>query len=208
LNTGEGGFLITDNAEAFARAVVYSGAYEGRASIHFANSCPPIDQFAYPIFSLRMDEIRSALANSLLTRLPGRLAAHRRVHDRVRDGLAGLPGIALREPVADGAYLGEALVFRLPGATADDAAWFAQALSAEGISARALGDPGDPNVRAFWNWRFMVGSDAAAARALCPNAARYVSEAVDVALSANLSREDCDQLIEAVDRVAHARLAG
>ena len=87
-----------------------------------------------------------------------------------------------------------------------DAAWFAHALCAEGISARALGDPDSPNVRAFWNWRFLVGEDADAARARCPNAARYIGEAVDVPLSANLSRDDCDQLIEAVHRVAHARL--
>jgi len=206
LNTGEGGFLISNNDAAFARSVVFSGAYEGRAARHFPDGCPPMDQLAYPIFSLRMDEIRAALANALLLRLPDRLAAHRRVYDRVATGLSGVPGIALRRPVADGAYLGEALVFRLPGAAAEDAAWFAEALCAEGISARGLGDPGKPNVRAFWNWRFLVGSDADAAKALCPSAAKYVCEAVDVPLSANLTREDCDQLIQAVDQIAHSQL--
>lgn len=208
LNTGEGGFLISDDDVAFAKAVVYSGAYEGRAFRHFEDEAPPIDQFAYPIFSFRMDEIRAALADRLLDRLPARLAAHKRVYQRVSAGLAGVAGIALREPVADGAYLGEALVFRLPGTDVADASWFAQALCAEGISARALGDPVRRNVRAFWNWRFLVGTDADAARALCPNAARFVSEAVDIPLSANLTADDCDQLIEAVTRVAEARLAG
>ncbi len=208
LNTGEGGFLITDDDTAFAKAVVLSGAYEGRAWRHFEDGPPAIDQFAYPIFSFRMDEIRAALADRLLDRLPARLAAHKRVYQRVSDGLAGVPGIALREPVADGAYLGEALVFRLPGTTITDATWFANALCAEGIAARALGDPVRPNVRAFWNWRFLVGADEAAAKALCPTAATCVTEAIDVPLSANLSADDCDQLVEAVSRVAEARMAG
>jgi dTDP-4-amino-4,6-dideoxygalactose transaminase len=205
LNTGEGGFLLTDDSEAFAKAVVYSGAYEGRVARHFPDGREPeFDQLAYPIFSLRMDEIRAALAGALLDRLPERLAAHQRVYRYVAAGLADVAGIRLRRPVADRAYLGEALVFRLPGATIPQAAWFAHALCAEGISARALGDPASPNVRAFWNWHFLLGHDPEKARLRCPNAARFVAEAVDVPLSANLTREDCDQLIAAVHRVAAA----
>jgi len=205
LNTGEGGFLLTDDAEAYARAVVYSGAYERRLERHFPGGAPAaVHDLAYPIFGLRMDEIRAALANAMLDRLPARLAAHRRNHDRVTAGLAGIPGIALRHPVAPGAYLGEALVFRVVGATPRQSAWVARALRAEGVSARALGDPDDANVRAFWNWRFLLGSDPDAAKALCPNATRYVGEAVDIPLSANLTAVDCDELVTAVTKVAAA----
>lgn len=204
LNTGEGGFLLTDDSEAFARAVVLSGAYEGRMARHFPAGAPDVDDLAYPIFSFRMDEIRAALAEALLDRLPARLAAHRRNYDRVAGGLAGVPGIALRQPVSPDGLLGEALVFRLPGATADRSAWFAAALRAEGFCARALADPADRNVRAFWNWRFLVGPDPDKARATCPNTARYLAEAVDVPLSANLTADDCDQLVEAVGKVAGA----
>jgi dTDP-4-amino-4,6-dideoxygalactose transaminase len=205
LNTGEGGFLLTNDREAFARAVVYSGAYEGRVARHFDDDVPELDQLAFPIFSLRMDEIRAALAGALLDRLPDRLAAHQRIYAYSESGLADVPGIRLRKPVAHRAYLGEALVFRLPGAEIPEAAWFAHALCAEGISARALGDPASPNVRAFWNWHFLLGHDPEKAKLRCPNAARFVAEAVDVPLSANLTREDCDQLIAAVHRVAYAR---
>ncbi|HEX6501495.1 MAG TPA: aminotransferase class I/II-fold pyridoxal phosphate-dependent enzyme [Micromonosporaceae bacterium] len=204
LNTGEGGFLLTDDDEVFARAVVYSGAYEGRLHRHFRDGEAPIDDLAYPIFGVRMDEIRAALAESLLDRLPARLAAHRRNYDRVAAGIGALDGVALRRPVAPDAYLGEALVFRVPGATERQSAWLAAALRAEGIDARALADSGDRNVRAFWNWRFLVGPDADAAKARLPMTTRYLSEAVDVPLSANLTESDCDQLVEAVARVLPA----
>jgi dTDP-4-amino-4,6-dideoxygalactose transaminase len=204
LNTGEGGFLLTDDPEVYARAVVFSGAYEGRLARHFPGVAPPVDDLSYPIFGVRMDEIRAALAGSMLDRLPARLAAHRRNYDHVAAGLARVPGVALRTPVAEGAYLGEAMVFRLPGATGTQSAWVAAALRAENIAARALADAGDCNVRAFWNWRFLVGPDAAAARDRLPVTAGYLDETVDVPLSANLTPADCDQLIAAVARVVPA----
>ncbi|MCP2340011.1 DegT/DnrJ/EryC1/StrS family aminotransferase [Actinomadura rupiterrae] len=204
LNTGEGGFLLTSDPNVHARAIVYAGAYEGRMARHFDGDPPPVDDLAMPIFGLRMDEIRAALARGLLRRLPERLAAHHRNHDRVAAGLAELPDVALRRPVADRAYLGEALVFRVPDASSAQTAWIAAALRAEGIAARALGDPGDTNVRAFWNWRFLF-PDAAKARAEFPVTARRLDEAIDIPLSANLGERDCDQLVQAVRKVLAAR---
>lgn len=204
LNTGEGGFLLTDDPRAYARAVVYCGAYEGRMARHFPGEAPAVDDLAHPIYGFRMDEIRAALAGSLLERLPDRLARHRRNHDHVVSRLAGLDQIALRRPVAEGAYLGEAVLFRLPGASPADCAWFARAVAAEGIDARALGDPCQVNVRAFWHWRFLLGPDAAAARAALPRSARYIAETIDIPLSANLTPADCDDAVAAVTKVLTA----
>ena len=204
LNTGEGGFLITDDSEAYGRAVVLSGAYEGRCRRHFAAcDCPDIDDLALPIYGFRMDEIRAALATSLLERLPERLFRHRRNYTYVASRLSTMDAIVLRRPVADGAFLGEALVFRLPGADAARSAWFAEALRAEGIDARAPADPGDRNVRAFWNWKFLPDEPEATGGAL-PETTRYLREAVDVPLSANLERADCDQLVAAIAKVLAA----
>lgn len=207
LNTGEGGFLITDDTEAYQRAVVYSGAYEGRSERHLtdtdADAAPPLDDLSLPIFSFRMDEVRAALAASLLARLPGRLERHRRNYTYTAQRLSTMDGLALRRPVADGAFLGEAMVFRLPGADTERSAWFAAALRAEGIDARALADPSDRNVRAFWNWRFLPETPQELAAAL-PVTTRLLGEVVDLPLSANLERADCDQLVDAVAKVLAA----
>jgi dTDP-4-amino-4,6-dideoxygalactose transaminase len=151
-----------------------------------------------------MDEIRAALATSLMDRLPARLAAHRRNHDRVAAGLSTIRGIVPRRPVTPDGYLGEAVLFRIPGAAATLVAWFARALRAEGIDARALGDPEDTNIRSFWNWRFLLGPDAAAARSRWPRTAAYLTESIDIPLSANLDANDCDQVVAAVDRIVSA----
>jgi dTDP-4-amino-4,6-dideoxygalactose transaminase len=200
LNSGEGGFLVTDDRELFARAVVLSGAYEGRLRRHFPDGEPPIStDLDLPLLSFRMDEIRAALLRAELQRLPIRLEQFRRNYAYVAEALADLP-IALRQPVAPGAYLGEALIFRVT-----DAEWFARALRAEGIDARNLGSVRDTNVRVFWNWRFLFGDkDVAAIQAMLPATTRYLRQAVDVPLSSCLSRTDCDQLVTAVRKVLSA----
>ncbi len=203
LNSGEGGFLITDDSALFARAIVLSGAYEGRCARHFPDGPVPLDtDLSLPLLSLRMDEIRAALLRSELVRLPLRLACFRRNYDQVRAALAGVRGIEIRQPVAAGAYLGEAFIFRVPG---QDAQWFADALCAEGIDARNLGSARDTNVRAFWNWRFLFGSAGVSEiQSQLPVTTGYLQNSVDVALSSTLSAEDCDQLVTAVRRVARA----
>src|SRR5258708_22854467 len=201
LNCGEGGFVLTNDAAIFARAVVLSGAYEGRYRRHFPDVEPPIStDLDLPLFSFRMDEIRAALLRSELDRLQVRLDCFRRNYEHVAAGLSGVPGIAVRRPTARGAYLGEALLFRSIDA---DANWFARALCAEGVDARNLGAADDQNIRAFWNWRFMFDDmDAAEIKALLPETTRYLEQTVTVPLSSSLSAADCDQLITAVRKVA------
>jgi dTDP-4-amino-4,6-dideoxygalactose transaminase len=203
LNSGEGGFLITNDSKLYARAVVLAGAYEGRVARHFADGKPPLDtDLSLPLLSMRMDEIRAALLRSELVRLPQRLACFRRNYGYVATALADVEGIHIRQPVASGAYLGEAFIFRVPDGQAQ---WFADALCAEGIDARNLGSASDNNVRAFWNWRFLFRTaDVTRIQAQLPRTTGYLQEAVDVALSSTLSLEDCDDLIIAVRRIARA----
>jgi dTDP-4-amino-4,6-dideoxygalactose transaminase len=183
--------------------VVLSGAYEGRCKRHFPDGEPPVaSDLDLPLFSFRMDEIRAALLRAELTRLGVRLERFRANYDHVAGELEDTSGIAIRAPVAPGAYLGEALVFRALGG---DAEWFAHALCGEGIEARNLGSSADHNVRAFWNWGFMFGdTDAAAVKAMLPNTSRHLEQAVDIPLSSTLSARDCDQLVRAVRKVAAA----
>jgi dTDP-4-amino-4,6-dideoxygalactose transaminase len=203
LNCGEGGFLLTGDSLLFARAIVLSGAYEGRCRRHFNGAAPPIpSDLEMPLLSFRMDEIRAALLRAELGRLPIRLKRFRANYDYVSGALSDVPGIVIRQPVEPGAYLGESIIFRLPDG---DAKWFAHALCCEGIDARNLGSDTDTNVRAFWNWRFMFGtSDVGVIKASLPRTVRYLEQAVDVPLSSTLDRDDCDHLITAVRKIASA----
>lgn len=203
LNTGEGGFLITNDSLLYARAIVLSGAYEDRYRRHFPDGAPPIpSDLELPLLNFRMDEIRGALASAEMDRLPIRLACFKRNYDYVAAQLAGIPEIKIRQPVAPGAYLGEAFIFRTPGM---DAKLFCKALCKEGIDARNLGSDDDNNVRRFWSWRFMYeGKSVEEIKALLPTTVKYLQEAVDIPLSSTLTQQDCDDLIAAVRKVVRS----
>lgn len=206
LNTGEGGFLVCRDATQFAKAVVLSGAYEGRFKRHFAGQPPEICDLDYPLFSFRMDEIRAALAHAEMARLPRRLEILRSNYDYVVDQIADLERISVRQPVIPGSYLGDSLIFHLPHDSHDQVVQVAAALRSEGVDARALGSANDPNVRCFWNWRFLFrGKSPAEIRALLPATTQHLSHAIDIPMSPTLTRADCDDLIRAMRKVMQRR---
>jgi dTDP-4-amino-4,6-dideoxygalactose transaminase len=206
LNTGEGGFLVCKDATQFAKAIVLSGAYEGRYKRHFSGPAPDICDLDYPIFSFRMDEIRAALACAEMDRLPRRLEILRTNYDYVAGKLAEHDRIALREPVSPGSYLGDSLIFRLPQATGEQVVQIAAALKREGVDARALGGPNDPNVRCFWNWKFLFkGMTPSELSELLPRTVQHLSHAIDIPMSPTLTRADCDDLLLAIRKVLKRR---
>lgn len=205
INTGEGGFLVTSDRDLFERAVVYSGAYEQQIKRHTEPSPPIISDLTLPIFSFRMDEIRGAMARHQLVGLEKRIATFQENYRYVASHLDSLDPIRLRQPVTEGAFLGESLIFRIPGATAQQVSWFVQALCAEGIGARGLGDDSRPNNRCFWNWRFAFPEET---REVTMNRYRrsttLLKEAIDIPLSITLTKADCDDLITAITKVCNA----
>jgi dTDP-4-amino-4,6-dideoxygalactose transaminase len=201
VNTGEGGFLLTDDTQLFARALLLSGAYEGRAARHFKGGKAPLEDLSLPLFNFRMDEIRGAVAASQLRKVPRKVARLGANFRAVTAALAEVPGIALRRPVAPGATLGARAMFRLPGAEPERVIWFARALSAEGIHAVAVG--GEGNSRVFWNWRFLFpGQSQAEVKRRLPSTTRHLSESISLELRATLEAKDCRDLIAAVKKVA------
>jgi dTDP-4-amino-4,6-dideoxygalactose transaminase len=203
INTGEGGFLITDDDQLFARALRLAGAYEGRAARHPGDAGDATSDLALPLYSFRMDEIRGALAAAQMNRLPLRCQRLRSNYSYLASAASEIAGVAVRQAIAPDAFLGEALLLRILGAAPEDTSWFAAALRAEGIDARALGCRRDINVRCFWNWRFLFpGSDPDSIRQQLPRTAALLDQTVDVPLAPVLTRADCDQLIEAIAKVA------
>lgn len=210
LNSGEGGFLITDDSTLFARATLASGAYEGRLRRHFPDSEPPIEDLTVPVYNFRMDEVRGALASAQLDRLPDRLTTLTSNYTHIVTELADIGEVRIRQPIEPGALLGEAVIVRIPDSTPDFVAWFAAAMRAEGVSARAFGDPDDLNVRAYWTWRFLFpGRDRDWMRSLLPATTRYLDQSIDIPLAPTVGAQERSDLIESVHKVAdHARANG
>jgi dTDP-4-amino-4,6-dideoxygalactose transaminase len=201
INTGEGGFLVTDDDLLFERAVAFSGAYEGRVAKHLPGPAK-CNHLAIPLFNFRMDELRGAVALAQLGRLPERVAKLAANYRQVCDIVSCYPELAVRRSFREESTLGDSLLLHLLVGTPQDAQWLADALVAEGISARCLGPHGGLNVRTFWTWEFMFpGMSADAIRRTLPRTASVLDRTIDIPLSPMLEPADLDDLDRALEKV-------
>jgi dTDP-4-amino-4,6-dideoxygalactose transaminase len=117
INSGEGGLIVTDDADLAARMVLLSGSYM-LYDRHAA--APPPEAFEglgleIPNVSGRMDNLRAAILRPQLAVLPERAAAWTALYRVVEQGLAGTPGLRLiPRPEAEG-FVGSSFQFGLPG---------------------------------------------------------------------------------------------
>ena len=86
INSGEGGFVTTDDDEIAAKMIYLSGCYERRYGKHAVR--PPDDlcevaMAEMPNLSCRMNEVTAAVMRPLIANLPQRVEAYNRRYDSV-----------------------------------------------------------------------------------------------------------------------------
>ncbi|MDO6589837.1 aminotransferase [Loktanella sp. D2R18] len=105
INSGEGGLLISDDAEGMARAIMLSGSY---MLFERHRAAPPAETFAQikyetPNISGRMDNLRAAILRPQLRDLATQAARWNARYTAVEAGLVDTPGLRLiTRPSAEG----------------------------------------------------------------------------------------------------------
>ena len=97
LNGGEGGIITTNDADLAARAILFSGSYMLYEQ-HIAR--PPLEVFDKwksntPNYSLRLNELTSAILIPQLDELESKNMRWREIYDILQDGLEQVDGITL-----------------------------------------------------------------------------------------------------------------
>lgn len=197
INTGEGGFIITNSKNLFERAVVLSGAFESRVNGHFeeANIQNNFDQ-QLPLYSFRMDELRAAVALSQFPTLNDKLAKYKSNYNYLIEKIQQY--VKVREPYYADGFLGDSLIFFVDDERGSEVA---RCLSAEGINARCLGEA--DNVRSFTQWKFLkeVADVEFLNTSTIKRTTSLLNSTVDVPLSHMLEKEDLDDLVQAIEKV-------
>ncbi|WP_454781898.1 DegT/DnrJ/EryC1/StrS family aminotransferase [Legionella sp. WA2022007384] len=202
LNTGEGGFILTNDRELYLKCVILSGAYERLYEKHFCGQQCAIDFTSLPIFNFRLDEIRGALGLSQLKKLNKRLNLLSQNYHYAIQGMTHLKHLRPRSTWHEEVLpLGDNLLLELDGSI-KECCWFADALTAEGIDTKALGDLNKINVRRFWDWSYLF-KDIARHEIpnLYPNSFKHIRSYIDIALSPTLKKEDLDEFLTAINKV-------
>ena len=90
INAGEGGILVTDDADLVARAVIMSGAYEHNWKKHAVlHEAFERWQNNLPLYNLRMNNLSAVVIRPQLPELARRVADGRANHDYVAARLNG-----------------------------------------------------------------------------------------------------------------------
>ncbi|WP_340262209.1 DegT/DnrJ/EryC1/StrS family aminotransferase [Sulfitobacter pontiacus] len=189
VNAGEGGILITDDADLVARAIIMSGAYEHNWKKHpgIADACARW-QNKLPLYNLRLSNLSAVLVRAQLAELPRRVADGLRNHDYVAAKLNAAPQIDVPAPLAPETRAPDSIQFNLVGL--DDAAIraFAEASAKAGVKVQVFGQSTD-NARAFWNWQFIEDLPD------LPRTRAMLMTACDVRLPVQLQPSELDAIV-------------
>ncbi len=192
LNAGEGGILITDDADLVAQAVIMSGAYEHNWKKH------PVLHDAFekwqnklPLYNLRLNNMSAVLVRAQLAEVPRRVKDGLRNHDRVATALDASPYFSVPAPLAPEQRAPDSIQFNMVDFTAEQAQDFVAHAAELGVKIQIFGASED-NARAFWNWEFIgPQGDLSQTR-------NMLMQACDVRLPARLSVDDCDKVATAI----------
>ena len=205
LTSGEGGMLVTEDADLAARVVIMSGAYEHNWKKH------PVPQRAFarwqnrlPLYNTRLGNLSAAILRPQLAELPRRAADGRRNHDHVASRLDATRWFSVPAPLPGEKRAPDSIQFNLVGMDDAQVAAFVETAGTRGLPVQVFGLGAD-NARAFWNWGFLGDLPD------LPQTRSMLMRACDVRLPARLTLEDCeliaDVLVDAaasVDGVAAA----
>ncbi|MEP1963807.1 DegT/DnrJ/EryC1/StrS family aminotransferase [Tateyamaria sp.] len=187
VNSGEGGFLVSDDAEIMARAIMLSGSYMLFES-HLA--APPIEVFAdikydTPNISGRMDNLRAAILRPQLADLATQCARWNERYFALEKGLRDTPGLAIVERPEQETIVGSSIQFLLLDWSADNVNDVLARCAARGVDLKWFGAPEPVAFTSRYDsWRFapstpMVASD------------RVLASIVDMRVPLTFSLEDC-----------------
>ncbi|WP_299504317.1 aminotransferase class I/II-fold pyridoxal phosphate-dependent enzyme [Cypionkella sp.] len=190
INSGEGGFLISDDAEVMARAVLLSGSYMLYGRHRAAPDAAAFEavRMQVPNVSGRMDNLRAAILRPQLGLLADRVARWGERYRALEAGLRGVPGLRLVERPVEETYVGSSFQFLLPGWSSARVGALLGRVLARGVELKWFGaaDPVAFTSR-YQHWGYAEPQSL-------PQTDRILAGLVDMRVPLTFSVEDCAQI--------------
>ncbi|MCB1333845.1 MAG: DegT/DnrJ/EryC1/StrS family aminotransferase [Roseivivax sp.] len=187
VNSGEGGFLVTDDDAVAARAVMLSGSYMlyGR---HLAAPGPEAFEavkYDMPNISGRMDNLRAAILRPQLRALAVQVNRWNERYRTVEDGLRHTPGLTVVERPPQERYVGSSIQFLLLDWAPDRVREVVRRCAARGVELKWFGaaEPAGFTSR-YDSWRYAPSEPM-------PRSDRILAGLLDMRLPLTFSLDDC-----------------
>ncbi len=190
MNSGEGGLLICDDAQAMARAIMLSGSY---MLFERHRAAPPAEAFAEikydtPNISGRMDNLRAAILRPQLADLRRQCDRWNSLYRVMEDGLADTAGLRLiPRPEREGFVASSFQFLLLDWAPSAVQEVIARCL-ARGVELKWFGGAEPVGFTSRYDsWRYAPPQSL-------PASDRILAGIIDMRLPLTFSRDDCAQI--------------
>jgi len=194
INSGEGGFLLTDDPEIAAKTAVYAGAYEGLSSKHITVPGPEVFgdlPTRIPNYSVRMSNVAAAIIRPQIKTLDERRAKYNERYAFVTKKLVERKGHLLSIPVNTPGMtpVHDSLQFNLShDITNEQVQKFLDEAAAHGLPVELFGH--SSNARNFVNWGFAPADEP------LPLTGKMLSRACDVRLPLMWDDQDFSDMVD------------
>jgi len=191
LNSGEGGFIATNDEQLAAYCILAAGSYEELYKKHLSR---PMDdklfeniKFDVPNFSLRMNNLTAAILRPQVELIDERIASFKEKHDRLIAILSDIDCINIPEAVDNAEHVGDSLQFNLVDFNNSNVNDFVSRCADKGVKIQIFGI--DDNARDFRNWLYSFDETPD-----LDNTANIISCACDLRLPMSFTLEDIELL--------------
>lgn len=199
VNSGEGGFITSDDEELMARATILSGSYMlyGRHGAAPAGDVFERVRLDTPNCSGRMDNLRAAILRPQLAGLDRLVAAWNERYRAIEGILGSTPGVRLPGRPDREAFVGSSIQFLVPGLDAAGIRELVKECLARGVELKWFGDP-EPvaYTSRYDSWRYLE-------RQSLPVTDRVLASLLDMRIPLTFSVGDC----RLIGRIVADRLA-
>ena len=187
MNSGEGGLLVTDDADIAARSVLLSGSYM-LYERHLAAPEPEVferHKYDMPNISGRMDNLRAAILRPQLTALTGQVERWNARYRVLESGLAETPGLTVIARPGAETYVGSSFQFLLLDWGADRIRDVVARCAARGVELKWFGAP-EPAAftSTYGHWKYAPSEPL-------PASDRILHAILDMRVPLTFSEEDC-----------------
>ncbi len=194
LNSGEGGFLTSDDEDFMARAIIYSGSY---MFYERHGAAPKPEAFSdirlqTPNYSGRMDNLRAAILRPQLTNLEKNINRWNERYQLVESELKGAKGIEVPVRFEEERYVGSSIQFRIPGITEAEAESFIEKNKQLGVELKWFGNDNPSGFTSnHKSWKYVSQQQL-------NQSDEILSNLFDLRLPLTFSLEDCNHLSEII----------
>ena len=205
INSGEGGFITSDDEELMARATILSGSYMlyGRHDAVPAGDVFDRVRLETPNCSGRMDNLRAAILRPQLSELDRLVTAWNERYRAIEEVLRTVPGVRLPERPEQETYVGSSIQFQIHGLDEIGIREFVKACNARGVELKWFGDAEPVAFTSRYDsWRYLE-------RQSLPETDRILASLLDMRIPLTFSVEDCRRIGRIIgDTLAELRTRG